>query len=149
MTENPIASIVKAMQTEGAKFNPPTLCIGKVIQAEPLQIQIGDLILEREDVFISDMLLGAYSRNVKLTLQGTCYVNGSLHSNTESASGGSGDSSFESHSHGINTNAILEGSTNLEAEGVITLNEYIKNDDLIALIPTENNQVYVALCKVV
>ena len=149
MNENPIASIVNAMQTEGARFNPPSLCVGKVIQPEPLQIQVGDLMLDREDLLVSDILLNSYSRNIQLATKGTSSISGTLSSSTESASGGSGDSSFASHSHGINASATLDGTVNLEVEGAITFKTYLKKDDLIALMPTEDSQIYVALCKVV
>lgn len=142
-----ISGILKMMRQQGAVYNPPTMCIGKVIKVEPLQIQVDDLILDREDLIISDFLLGTYQRNIQLALNGTSSINGILTSDTESVAGGSGEALFASHFHGINTSSNIEGDTHLEVEGTITFKDYLKNGDLIILMPTADEQTYIALCK--
>lgn len=142
-----ISGILNMMRTQGAEYNPPTVCMGTVIQVEPLQIKTSELILDRDDLIISDFLLGTYQRNVHLTLNGSTTTTGTLTSVTVSTSGGSGDSSFSSHSHGINANATLDGNVNSEVEGTITFKDYLQPGDLIILMPTADEQTYIALCK--
>lgn len=52
------AEMLKMMQEQGRKYNPTTLQIG-IMQSEN-SIKIDDLVLEAEDLYISDYLLKDY-----------------------------------------------------------------------------------------
>lgn len=125
------------MQQQGKKFNPPSVCLGEVISDNPLSIKTEDLILESDDLLVSDILLQGYKRSVDLVSSGT------LTSSTQASSGGSGDASFASHNHKIS------GSYNLEGSASVVFKPYLKAGDLMALMPTANGQTYIVLCKVV
>ena len=45
------------MQEQGKKYNTPAVCIGKVVKVQPLQIKTGELLLEQDDLCISELLV--------------------------------------------------------------------------------------------
>lgn len=135
--ENPYAGLLNLMQEQGKKYNPPTISIGTVISTSPLTIKTGDLILEQEDLLVNYELTSSYERTCNVT------INGTLSSSTASASGGSGEASFASHSHSINAQATLTGDMKMSGETTLKVN------DLVVLLPTENRQIYVVFVKVV
>lgn len=137
MIDEAIAGIVGMMREQGSIYNPPSICLGKVISVDPIEIKTGDMLLYRSNLLISDILLGDYSRTAVFDLDGT--ASGA----TESASGGSGYDSFASHSHSIS------GTFGYKATGKLTFESYLKAGDTIVLMPTEDEQIYIALCKVV
>lgn len=72
MADNPYVGLLGIMQEQGSKFNPPSICLGEVVSPDPdLKIKTEDLLLDKEDFLISDMLIGSYERNVELEGQGT------------------------------------------------------------------------------
>ncbi|MEG0502746.1 MAG: DUF2577 family protein [Cellulosilyticaceae bacterium] len=83
------------MHQQGKKYNPPLVCLGEVISANPLSIKTEDLILESDDLLVSDILMQGYKRSVDLVSSGT------LTSSTQASSGGGGEASFASHNHKI------------------------------------------------
>lgn len=137
MIDEAIAGIVGIMREQGSTYNPPSICLGKVISVEPIMIKVGDLPLNRDNLLMSDILLGSYGRKAEFDLMGIAS------STTESTSGGSGYDSFASHSHSIS------GALGYKATGELTFESYLKVGDTIVLIPTEDEQIYIALCKVV
>lgn len=62
---NPYEQLIGVMRTEGAKYNPSVFSIGKVISLEPLQISLGKLPLNKNNLLINTMLL-EHNRDFKL-----------------------------------------------------------------------------------
>lgn len=61
MADNPYTGILGIMQEQGARFNPPSICLGEVVSPEPdLKIKTEDLILDKDDFLISDSLINNY-----------------------------------------------------------------------------------------
>ena len=161
MEDTPIAKIVKIMRSEGAKDNPPSLCLGKVVSETPLEIKVDELLLDADDFLIADYLIEGYKRSLQVTSQGTMSNNGessiqgNLTSSTQNTSGGSGDNSFASHNHSINNQATLNGSCEstgpytLSGESEVEFKPYLNKGDLLALMPMDGEQLYIVLCKVV
>ena len=125
------------MQEQGKKYNTPAVCIGKVVKAQPLQIKTGDLLLDQDNLLISDILSSAYKRS------GEIVSNGNFTSSTQATSGGTGDASFATHNHKISASYNLSGTAD------IVFKAALKRGDLLALMPIENRQTYIVLCKVV
>lgn len=125
------------MQEQGKKYNTPAICIGKIVQAQPLQIKTADLLLDQDNLLISDILSNAYKRSVHII------SSGELTSSTQATSGGTGDASFATHNHKISASYNINGTAN------IVFKADLKSGDLLALMPTENRQTYIVLCKVV
>ncbi|WP_053985226.1 DUF2577 domain-containing protein [Niameybacter massiliensis] len=161
MTEDPYEGLLGIMQSEGAKFNPPSFCLGEVVSVSPLNIKVDELILYPDDFLIADYLLEGYKRSLKVSSKGTITnngkssMNGTLLSSTQNTSGGSGDDSFASHNHTINDQATLNGTCEasgqytLEGESEVEYEGYLKKGDILALMPMDGEQLYVVLCKAV
>ena len=81
MMDNPYSGLLSMMQEQGAKNNPPTICLGEVITPEPLTIKTEELVLDHDDVLVSDVLVGGYKRELTETGQG--YDKGFIESEVE------------------------------------------------------------------
>lgn len=161
MEENPYDGLLGMMQSEGARLNPPSICIGEVITDNPLSIKVDELLLEQENLLIADFLLEGYKRSFHVVSSGTINstgtttIQGDLVSETQNESGGSGDSAFASHKHKISNSATLSGTNednsqyNLKGDSDIEFKSYLKKGDLMALMPAYGEQTYIVLCKVV
>ena len=125
------------MQEQGKKYNTPAICVGKIVKVQPLQIKTGELLLEQDDLFISDLLTRTYKRSAHIV------SSGELTSSTQAASGGTGEASFATHNHKISAPYNLSGTADIVFEDSLT------KGDLLAIMPTENRQTYIVLCKVV
>ena len=134
---NPYTGLLNIMQEQGKKYNTPLVCIGKIVKVQPLQIKTGELLLEQDDLFISDLLTSTYKRSAHIV------SSGELTSSTQATSGGTGQASFATHDHKISALYNLSGTADIVFE------DSLKKGDLLALMPTENRQTYIVLCKVV
>lgn len=161
MKKDPYVEIIMMMQREGAKSNPPSFCLGKVVSETPLEIKVDELLLDADDFLIADYLIEGYKRSLQVTSQGTMSNNGessmkgTLVASTQNTSGGSGEDSFASHNHSINNQATFNGmgesngKYTLSGESEVEFKSYLKKGDLLALMPMEGEQLYIVLCKVV
>ena len=161
MKKDPYVEIITMMQKEGAKSNPPSFCLGKVVSETPLEIKVDELLLDTDDFLIADYLIEGYKRSLQVTSQGTMSnhgessIQGNLISSTQNTSGGSGDHSFASHNHSISNQATLNGigesngHYTLSGESEVEYKGYLKKGDLLALMPMDGEQLYIVLCKVV
>jgi hypothetical protein len=66
MADSSYTKILKMMRSQGAKYNPPGIKIGTVITADPLTIQLGDLPLYKNNLFVADYLLSGYKRQINI-----------------------------------------------------------------------------------
>ena len=131
--DDPFMSFVQLARDEGAAYNPVPFLIGDVACADPLLIQVGELQLEREDVFINAMLLPGFSMDVALMpTQAT--------GQTEASEGGSGEAAYASHSHTINSIGFESGS--------IKKLDALKKHDKVVLLVNQEQTKFVVLCKV-
>lgn len=150
MADNPYGGMLGIMQEQGAKFNPPSICLGEVVSPDPdLKIKTEDLVLDNEDILINDILLGGYKREFQEKSTGQVTINGTLNSSTQNISGGSGYAEFASHNHSINNQATLTGKCDGTSDSEVVFKTYLNAGDIVALIPTANKQQYIVLCKVV
>lgn len=161
MEDNPYSGLIAMMQTEGAKSNPPSICLGEVISESPLKIKVDELILDPDDFLIDDFLVEGYKRSLKVSSKGTLVnsgessMSGTLSSSTQNTSGGSDDDSFASHNHAINSQATLSGACEssgqytLDGESEVEYKGYLKKGDSLALMPMLGEQMYIVICKVV
>lgn len=117
---NPYADMIKMIKKHGAAYNPPAIALGEVISSKPLTVTIGDLQLTEEDIYIADSLLNNYKRKIKLP--------------TTEATGTTSKDSIETI--GIES-AEIDFTDGIEA------------GDTVAVMATEDRQMYIILCKVV
>lgn len=150
MADNPYSGLLGIMQEQGAKFNPPSICLGEVVSPDPdLKIKTEDLLLDKEDILINDILLGGYKREFQEKSKGQGATSGTLQSSTQNTSGGGGYAEFASHNHQIDNSAILTGDYDSTGDSEVVFKTYLKAGDILALLPTSNRQQYIVLCKVV
>ena len=118
---NPYSGLVNHMRTQGAKYNTPYVQTGTVISADPLTIKLGDLQIGKESLLVADYLLPNYARKITIP--------------TTTATGST------------TTESIMSVGI---PDGDITFTDYgLKENDIVALIPTLDEQTYIVLAKVV
>lgn len=118
--QDPFAELVKAMRSEGAKFNPPSLRVGVVTSVNPLLVKLEELQLTKEDILIDASLI---EHNEEFSLDSTP-ARGSV------STGGN-----------LSNLSIEKGSLKIKTR--------LKKDDLLVLIPTQDKQIWIILSKVV
>lgn len=92
MQKNPYISLLNLMEGISRGCNSPSIQIGEILASPPeIQVLYHGIVLTKEELWISRYLLADYDRTAK----------GHLKSATQDRSGGSGDSSYESHNHDI------------------------------------------------
>ena len=117
---NPYSKLINHMREQGAKLNTPYVQIGIVVSADPLTIKLGDLQIGKENLLVADDLLPNYTRKITIP--------------TTPATGGTTTGSITSI--GI-------------PEADLTLTDGLKADDIVALIPTLDGQIYIVLARLV
>ena len=140
--KNPYSSLIEHMRTQGGKNNTPYVQIGLVVSADPLTVKLGDLQISRDNLLVADHLLPDYARKYELSGNIQFSESGDLGS-TDSASVGD----HGSHSHGITSLNI--DTDNTTQSGDLTFKDGLKANDIVALIPTLDEQTYIVLAKVV
>jgi len=110
------------MRTQGGKNNTPYVQVGVVVAADPLTIKLGDLQIGKENILVADYLILDYTRKITIP--------------TTPASGSTTEESVTSI--GI-------------PDGDITLTDGLKVNDIVALIPTleDEEQTYIVLARLV
>ncbi|KUO58970.1 MAG: hypothetical protein APF84_05815 [Gracilibacter sp. BRH_c7a] len=129
-TQNPYSDLIAIMQSQGTKYNPPHLKIGKVTNPLPqLLIIVDELQLDRDNLLMSEHLLD-HTRTAGMAATAGC---------GETAPAEVGE-------HGVHSHNIAQVGF---AEGEINFRECLRQGDLVALLPLEKQQTYIVLCKVV
>ena len=65
--DNPYSDMCKVMQRQGAKDNPPSIQIASVVAPPPnLVIKIGELQVDKNNIYIADYLLADYQREISI-----------------------------------------------------------------------------------
>lgn len=117
---NPYSEIINQMRNQGAYYNPSGIEIGTVTNEDPLTVQLGDLPLNKDNLWTADYLKKGYSRQINIP--------------STSTNGSTLDGS-------ISSVAIPHGDLNLLDNG-------FKKGDNVALARAEATK-YLILCKVV
>lgn len=126
LDSNDLLNIVKKAALEAVNASQPfDFCFGKVISVEPLKISVE----QKMTLGVSQLIL---TRNVtdfktKVTIDWL----------TETASGGSGDSSFASHSHAVS------------GKKEVTIHNALQIGDEVILLKKKGGQKYLVLDRVV
>ena len=94
--DNAYSGIIGIMREQGTKYNAPALMLGEVISANPLLIKVGDIQLDKDNLYVADYLMPGYSREASLT--------GSISFSTSNVSGSTDEQTF-SHSHNVDSHS--------------------------------------------
>ena len=131
---NPFFDMVGLMQEEAKGVQNAPFFIGTVLQAVPLCIQIGEIQVDRAHLKINDALLTGYTRSLALA---TTAAQGQ----TKAVSGGSGEASFSSHSHSLETVGF--------SQGTVTTQDGLKTGDEVLVLMSADQQQFMVLCRLV
>jgi hypothetical protein len=140
--KNPYSSLIEHMRTQGGKNNTPYVQIGVIVSADPLTVQLGDLQIGKDNLLVADYLLPDYTRKYELRGDIQFNENGSFGATDSATVGDHG-----SHSHSLTGIDIDTDDTT--QSGDLTFKDGLKIDDIVALIPTLDEQTYIVLARVV
>ena len=120
--EQSVGRIVDTLHRIAQGELPARTRLGIVLASPPnIVVQVDDIPLTKENVYISSYLLSGYTRHVV--------------GETSNRGGGSGDASYESHNHPIDNDE--------------TWTDTLVPGDLVLVVPLEGDQLYVIADKVV
>ncbi|WP_027624387.1 DUF2577 domain-containing protein [Clostridium lundense] len=118
--QDPFVELVNIMKEKGAAYNPPSIEIGKVISSNPLIVEVGNLQLTKNNFIVADYLVNEYKRKITIP--------------RSRAEGTAGE-------HSVSEVGIKEGE--------IIYKDGLKKDDKIAMLSTQDRQIYIILARVV
>lgn len=64
------------MREQGSKNNAPNLMLGKIVSTSPLLIQVGDIQLDKDNLYVADYLMPNYKRNLKTSFNLNLVIDG-------------------------------------------------------------------------
>lgn len=141
-----IAKAIRTIAQQQAEASVPAdIVLGKVVSVTPLAVQIDQKLTIDSDHLL---LTGAVEErttdaDISISESGTITISWS----TESASGGSGDASFASHSHGISGSkgysAVATGTCTIQTHKGLQVGEKV------LMIRQRGGQLYIILDRVV
>ena len=125
MKDNPYSAILEAIGP-GSQNLTSSVQLAVVVEQMPnLVIQLGDLQIDKDNIFIADYLLSGHKRKVSIPTAET-----------------GGETSFvDSHNHKIESISIDDTE--------ITFIDDLKKGDNLAVFPTSDKQTYIILSRVV
>lgn len=139
---DPYAEMVEVMKEVGNSNKNPAIRIGIVTHVEEtndklidLTITMGDLPIDKKNIYISDHLLKEYKRKVRTDVILKPKVTGITNSTNDGGQGAS------SHSHELESLSI--------SDSYLYTRDTLKVGDLVSVIPTEDGQMYFVMNRVV
>lgn len=120
-----LIEIIKIAAVDAVKAsNPAAILFGTVTSASPLKINVEQKLTLDESHLVLSSLVSEFQ--VDITFNHT----------TENTSGGTGDSSFESHNHKV------------EGKKTATIHFGLKKDERVTLVKVQGGQKYIVLDRV-
>lgn len=127
MQDNPYSTLINIMRNRGSDFNTPGIQLAEVIAPPPnLLIKVGDLQVDKKNILIADYLIPGYNRQY--------------------SQGGSGTISTKDSGGTSSPYTVLES---INATGKVTLTDTLQKGNVLAVIPTSDEQTYIILARVV
>ncbi|MCT4631961.1 MAG: DUF2577 domain-containing protein [Firmicutes bacterium] len=120
MKKDPCIKLLETIRAEGSKYNPPEIRLARVLSPLPsLQISIGDLVLNSDDLYLSTSLM---EREFEATFIGD--IKGRM----------------DEEEKEIKESMMI---------GQISLKSTLSIGDLLVVYPFNNSQKYIVIGKVV
>ncbi|AZV57921.1 DUF2577 domain-containing protein [Clostridium sp. AWRP] len=118
--KNPYSEIINLMRDQGSQYNPSSIELGIVSSTDPIVVQLGDLPLDKDNLYIADYLKQGYSRQISIP---------------------STDASGSTSNGSISSIGLPKANLNFSDSG-------LKEGDIVALIKVSTTR-YLILLKVV
>lgn len=141
MKESPYSEIIGMMSKHGNN-RVPTIKIARVVHVEEtntttldVKIEVDDLIIDKDNLYISDYLLKEHKREVRTDTISKPFVEGIV-----SLVNDGGDNAT-SHIHELETFIIGQGN--------LYTRDTLRVDDLVAVMAVADKQTYIILSRVV
>ena len=136
MKENPYSSLIKTMQEQGGKNKTPGIKIARVTHIEEIEdkvtdikIEVDELIIDKDNIYISDYLLKGHKREIK----------------TDEITDLKGSTDIEGDS--VNHKHIIANLKINHAD--VYYKDTLKEGDLVSVFATADKQTYIILSRVV
>lgn len=131
MKENPFTTIINELTNRSkSSIDIPIVGIGSILSPPPnIKVKYGDLVLDKDNLYVADYLLTNYQREYELTGEGITTLVQPIPP----------DPPTITETWGM-TSTILIGN--------IKLTDTLKSGDLVALISTQDKQTFIIVCKV-
>lgn len=123
--KNPYVDMIQMMQKHGAKNNPFSVQLAKVVANSPISIQVGELPVGQDNLLVADYLLKNYKRQVT--------INEGIPVDLVT------EDTFKEINHGI-----LKINTKID----LVTEDIFKVDDVLAVVQL-NSETFIILAKVV
>lgn len=125
---DPYSELLSAMQRQGKSVNPKSIKLAEVVAPPPdIVIKMGDLQVDKDNIYIADYLLSGYTRKADQQSEGDIITHDG------------GDPIYSPYT-------VLESLTH---SGTIKLTDTLKPGDVVAAMPTADGQTYIILARVV
>lgn len=137
MKNNPFTELIGFMQEEGKTFNPPSILLGEVTEVKKdgagkvtdLKIKIGELEIDKDNLLVADYLLSGYERQYKNPTPAK------ISAEAMSTEG------YNPHTHDITELQV--------SDGIMQYIDTLSRGNVLAILPTEDRQTFIVMCKVV
>lgn len=161
--KEPAAQLLDIMEYHGAVNNPPTVTIARIINVEPLAIQMGKLQIDKDNIFISTRLIPEYKRAYQM--EGSAHIKyPGIFANTTTTNDGGEHAS--DHMHDVKQMELTTAPDDFTAYGggdkdhcskqpvapgkYLTYKDYgFKIGDQVLVIPTTDSQMYIIVDVIV
>lgn len=150
--DNPYSGIISIMREQGAKNNPPSIMLGKVVNINPLLVQVGDIQLDKDNLYVADYLMPNYKRNLKTSFDLNLAIDGTTSSKTlDTVYITDSEHDFGGHNHGSHNHSF---SKNINKKVEVNAPAYftdsgLKSGDLVAIQQVHNTSKFIVFCKLV
>ncbi len=150
--DNPYSGIINIMREQGAKNNAPNLMLGKVVSTSPLLIQVGDIQLDKDNLYVADYLMPNYKRNLKTSFNFNLVIDGDTSDVTlQSVSIGDQEHQFGTHNHGSHKHSFSKSiSKTIEINNAAYFTDSgLGAGDMVAIQQLQGTNKFIVYCKVV
>lgn len=153
--ENPFSSLIDIIREQGSFYNAPDLMIGEVINPPPhIAIKVGDIQLDKDNLYIADYLLEGYKRQIQITDASISMSGGSASGTTSSKTlssvtvGDYGSHNHGSHNHNINSLSVSEANANVRGYSILQ-DCLLKKGEKVALQQISNTNQFIVYARLV
>lgn len=150
--DNPYSGIINIMREQGAKNNAPNIMLGRVVRNSPLLIQVGDIQLDKDNLYVADYLMPNYKRNLKTSFNLNLVIDSDTSEVTlESVSIGDQEHTFGSHNHGSHKHSFSKSiNKTIEINNAAYFTDSgLKIGDMVAIQQLQGLNKFIVYCKVV
>lgn len=154
--QNPFSALIDIMREQGSFNNSPDLMIGEILNPPPnIAIKVGDIQLDKDNLYIADYLLEDYKRKIQIKEEGLIsHSGGSVSGTTSSKTLSSvtvGDYGSHNHgSHNHNVNSLNVTNADVDVRGYLVQKDcLLKRGEKVALQQINGTNQFIVYARLV